>query len=181
MANVVHLPHIHSNLYLCNLAFVKEKKAIGASQYVDCRLFADDSTMLYESFNKHVDFLANQIHENLCKGKCIVYCHKGVNRSVSAIIAYAMSVKKYDNVASVIQYIRETKAAEISSYWPTLTNVVFAAYLDVRESATLGTDKGVVQPTKRASRRIEANKGTVGLVVTEEAGSNRSKKRKHRE
>lgn len=57
----------------------------------------------------------------------IINCAAGVNRSCSAIVAYAMSNGL--SVNETINYIKSKKKNKYGNKWPTLTNMQFVEYL----------------------------------------------------
>lgn len=161
---MVHLPFLHSHLYLSDEDWILGHKDGGVWQYkgwpdfeVDPneeeRLsmqviinlsgtkykyrdvtsyfveFSDDRVMPYKQFKTVVDAVSELLHRHLPKSKVLIHCGAGTNRSVAAVLGYALKHKNIglqDGINMIEGYKKEKYPDRI---WDTLTNPTFRAFL----------------------------------------------------
>ena len=138
----VNLPSIHPSLWLGNV--VSAANAGGEFDHVVCvaygetcgaapirSVYADDTfpdapDVSRDDFEARVKRAAANIHEALERGDAVlVHCHAGINRSVSAIVAYAALYRGVGASVS-IPYIRAANKSRRDL--PALTNRTFERY-----------------------------------------------------
>ena len=147
----VCLPDIYDKLILGNFYFSLHKvlnKSFVDSKTVIINLseqkLKSDTVLIYNfdledsyrqsyEYFKHIMnqciYIINDAKKN--KKYVIVNCAAGVNRSCSAIIAFAISNNLIAD--NSIDYIKYTKNEKYGNIWPTLTNLRFVEYLRMME------------------------------------------------
>lgn len=144
---VIHLPEIYKKLYLSNYGFVdagdhlKDEYAFEyvvnmSGDYVQnskrCMVINvninDNKNISYHYFKKEILNIVRLIKEaSEDRHAILVCCKAGTNRSVSAILAYAM-LEKNMSYYDAIRYIVNKKKKSYC-YWDSMTNMKFYHYL----------------------------------------------------
>ena len=142
----VHLNKIKSTLYLGNVKSTKDSEFISGMRHVinlsgsklsvhkyatvhdiqmrDCRTMKTKEFL--DFFQKIYDILLTYGYRNT-----LIVCQKGVNRSVSMVIMYAMKHKGMKYV-DAITYIQERKDKKYE-YWECVNNIKFTHILQEQE------------------------------------------------
>jgi hypothetical protein len=135
---IVGLPMIYEHLYISNLDYVlsNDIRDTGINYIINLSnhiissdieqvfiSFSDDHNISHKHFSFVIDKVVRHIQYAVDNHKHIlVHCNAGVNRSVSAIIAYAL-VTHQESVDRWVQYIESRKCNAGYPYWDTLTNI----------------------------------------------------------
>ena len=88
----------------------------------------DNNKIDYNKFHKIMEKIYNIIQQNILNKRIVVFCNKGVNRSVTAVIAYCIISQDmpFDKTLKYIEQIKKTKGY---SLWDSLTNNKFKSLL----------------------------------------------------
>lgn len=147
-ALTVTLPEFYSKLTLANIEGMKaELEIVDPPEYehiinlsgneittekdikIHNIMLDDEKDVSYEDFKKvmdHVVVLLKQIAEK--DEWVLVNCMAGSNRSVSAVICYALS--KGWKLKDAIDYVEKRKSETGHRYWNTLGNLIFQEHLE---------------------------------------------------
>lgn len=141
------LPQIYKNLILGNFNFSSRNVSNNTMiiNLCEVKLENPNNKFIYnfrldDSYNQPYSYFKNimdqcvkliKIAENN-NYPVIVNCAAGINRSCSAIVAYAIS--KGWTVDTTIKYIVSQKQNKYGKLWPTLTNKQFIQYLKKMKS-----------------------------------------------
>lgn len=136
---MVNLHDIYPKLYLSNYEYANSLRngeydiiINMASKKIDKRAvknklhyisMKEDKSLTYEEFSRKVDIVCNIICEAEQDGKSVlIHCIAGSNRSVGAVIAYAISHKKME-LATAINYFDNKKKNSGFPNWDNLSNL----------------------------------------------------------
>jgi protein-tyrosine phosphatase len=133
-SRLIHLPQIKDKLYLGNGEILKHPKLISnikiiinltddeISRNLKCKMinikYEDRLSLNFHTFKSIID-QTNDIISNT-DDEILIVCDKGVNRSVSIILAYAIMMKEYTFV-DAIDYLDTVKLNKYPN-WNSLTN-----------------------------------------------------------
>lgn len=147
---VISLPMIYEHLYLSNLDYALQADSLLMAKGIDFMInvsnhplktrmyseyivFSDDANVSYKYFHDRIEKVVEAIKwsvEN--KRHVLIHCAAGTNRSVSAIIAYALQYcTEKKSVDEWIKYIENRKVEKGYMYWDTLTNIRWRKYLSL--------------------------------------------------
>jgi len=173
---MIHLPEIRYNLYLSNLDYLlsfdihrfhkvilltKKRDVFLRHNFVNIT-FPDSrsvSTRKFMSVMETVSWYINREDKHIvpkpkeCNRRVLILCDKGVNRSVAAILYYAMKHKKMD-LYETTDYIEKVKEKRFPM-WNTLVNDKFKRLLlCVRQQLNYTQPKEVVRIQSKKTRRV---------------------------
>lgn len=145
---MIQLSKINTNLHLCNIEYMSQ--ADNVVEIVDFEIvinisdsqiqkssenqtihdinLVDNKRIDYNKFHKIMEKIHNIIKQNISNKKIVVVCNNGVNRSVTAVIAYCIisQTMTFDNT---LKYIEKIKKRKYPDAWESLTNEKFKSLL----------------------------------------------------
>lgn len=142
---MIHLPLIHENLYLSNWDYAwnhvddystvinmsehpLRPKDRQKCQVIWCHL-PDQEHLSFMRMEQTVMPLLDRMHDALQRGKVLIHCRAGVNRSPTVVVAYAMKKRKM-SLQQIIRNIENRKREHHPhDMWDTLTNAHFLRFL----------------------------------------------------
>lgn len=138
----IHLLEFHPNLYLSNEAYVMHHEKdfelvifIGKSTNFDKHHYIintfSERKMNFHQFLKLMNQVREKLQPSLDHGSCLVACAAGVNRSVAAVIFWALhhAADSSRSVQDWMNYIVNMKNDHQYTTWDTLTQSSFRHFL----------------------------------------------------
>jgi protein-tyrosine phosphatase len=105
--------------------------------HINFEMADDRGLYTYREFLQIVHRISVSLAKHLRKGPLLIHCEAGTNRSVCAILAYAMR-KSHMDLNTAVQYIEQAKnEAFPNRIWDTLTNKTFRAFMGQLETDIL--------------------------------------------